>query len=308
MGKIDWTRVLDLKQAGSNLRREFYGDWYNDPWGWPELRYMASSAQETLTQHLDNIVSRSITPISVPKEGWGTRPAVVLDIVDRFAYQALVDNLSVDLIGDLSSSVYGWRLPVTGPSKGCYSHQDIQWHNYRAHISDATFEFEVGLTSDIASCFANINTVAACSLIQDKTPRGRVPDALVELLTVMSAASPRRGLPQRSTASAVIANAFLSVLDVILSDHAKESTMRLTIGAANDPKDEWLSFVRWMDDMWLFGDNEGDLRSAQRELQAAAESIGLSLNTAKTAVYSGDELRTLALSIEHSAVDLVRRV
>jgi hypothetical protein len=58
-----------------------------------------------------------------------------------------------------------------------------------------------------------------------------------------------------------------------------------------------------MDDVWLFGVEESALRSAQYDLQSAAQSVGLNLNSAKTHVYTGRELYEKAREIEHSAVD-----
>jgi len=52
-----------------------------------------------------------------------------------------------------------------------------------------------------------------------------------------------------------------------------------------------------------FGYDAGAARRAQMDLQAAALSIGLNLNYAKTDVLEGPEVATQAKEIEHSAVD-----
>lgn len=106
--------------------------------GWPELEFISSSAPEMLVEHLRSTGVFRAALIDVPKENWGVRPAVVLNILDRLTYQALVDRLSVDLIGDLSPSVYGWRLPPDSTERGEYSHNNIQWDAYRDHLSVAT--------------------------------------------------------------------------------------------------------------------------------------------------------------------------
>lgn len=61
--------------------------------------------------------------------------------------------------------------------------------------------------------------------------------------------------------------------------------------------------MRWMDDMWLFGKDVSAMRRAQIELQSAAQSIGLHLNSAKTEVYEGADVSACAMNIEHSAID-----
>ena len=58
-----------------------------------------------------------------------------------------------------------------------------------------------------------------------------------------------------------------------------------------------------MDDMWLFGRDPASMRKAQLELQHAARSLGLNINSAKTEVLEGDDVADCAMEIEHSAVD-----
>ncbi|MDT4935429.1 MAG: hypothetical protein QOK11_3321, partial [Pseudonocardiales bacterium] len=60
----------------------------------------------------------------------------------------------------------------------------------------------------------------------------------------------------------------------------------------------------WMDDIWLFlFDDPAAARQAQRELQNAAQEVGLHLNSAKTDLLEGPHVAEEALNIEHSAVD-----
>jgi hypothetical protein len=37
---IDWLATLDVKRAVANCYTDIRGDWYRDPWGWPELSWM----------------------------------------------------------------------------------------------------------------------------------------------------------------------------------------------------------------------------------------------------------------------------
>ena len=105
-------------------------------------------------------------------------------------------------------------------------------------------------------------------------------------------------------ASAVIANMYLTPLDQRISAYNEENSQGKSSGngvfASLLP--DHLS-VRWMDDIWVFGTDEGLLRNLQVNLQKAARDYGLELNASKTGVYHGDELTELALRINHSAVD-----
>jgi hypothetical protein len=72
----------------------------------------------------------------------------------------------------------------------------------------------------------------------------------------------------------------------------------------------WWKFVtrggaacRWMDDLWLFGNDPGKLRRAQLDIESVLRELGLNLNSAKTDVLEGDRLVTEAQQMAHSAVD-----
>lgn len=302
MASINWERALDVKTAVANVRSEFPGDWHLDPWGWPELEFITSSAPEMLVEHLRSTDVFRAALVDVPKENWGVRPAVVLNILDRLTYQALVDRLSVDLIGELSPSVYGWRLPPNSEERGEYSHNNIQWDAYRDHLSVATAFFESGLRTDLVSCFASIPIDHVLAAISERVSQGAISKRLFAFLEGMSRMPERSGLPQRSLASAVIANMYLSPIDDLLTHHSLEvPTLGLLGMKRKSPRRR--SWTRWMDDVWLFGSNSADLRRAQVELQDVARSIGMHINSAKTEVLEGNDLFETALAIEHSAVD-----
>jgi hypothetical protein len=302
---IDWAQALDIPQARKNVESEFYGDWYNDPWGWPELAFLTKYGASEITEHLNGSSTRQSALLDVPKANWGYRPAVVVDPLDRLVYQALVDRLSLDLIGELPPSVYGWRLPAVGPQRGQYSHNDLQWDAYRSHLGAASGLLEAALTTDVVSCFASIDVDRVSEAVAERCKKGAPVNRLLLMLQSFDANTPERtGLVQRSTASAVLANMFMSVLDDVMDAYAVDlpSIVLPTRGVTPRRKAK-RSWLRWMDDMWLFGTDASTMRRAQIELQSAARSIGLQLNSAKTEVYEGNDVFVHAMNIEHSAVD-----
>src|ERR671918_1635821 len=156
MAKIDWAMALDLERAVGNLRTEMPGDWHQDPWGWPELGYLLKKEPSLAYQHCGARGAQQAALLDVPKENWGTRPAVILDIADRLVYQALVDKVSLDLIGDLSPNAFGWRLPAVAPKAGTYSHNNKQWDGYTGHFKRLGSWYTVALRTDLVSFFASI--------------------------------------------------------------------------------------------------------------------------------------------------------
>lgn len=301
---MDWSKTIDVPNAITNIRTEFVGDWHLDPWGWPELDLIKKNPS-ILWENLNAEGARRAGLIDVPKENWGSRPAVVLDILDRLTYQCLVDRLSVDLIGNLHSSVHGWRLAPGETKRGRYSHNNFQWRGYRSHLSQAGSFYEAALTTDIVSCFASMPIDVVRSQVEDKAAKSKVSARLFSILEGFDQIPERTGLPQRSLASAVLANMALEPLDDLL-DHYAEDVPELGLliqhpkGAKPRRRRSW---TRWMDDMWLFGDEAALLRSAQRELQEVARSIGLNINSGKTEVLEGSDVYDRAMQIEHSAVD-----
>lgn len=300
MASIDWARALDFQRAAANVRSEFYGDWYEDPWAWPEIDHVLKYEPSLLVDRLNASDFRSPALIDIPKENWGSRPAVVLDILDRLAFQSLVDRSSVDLIGDLDASVYGWRLHPSNAQRGAYSHNNLQWDAYREHLAAATF-YDAALRTDLVSCFASVPLDLLQGALDERLAKGAVCNRLLSMLEGFSRTPSRSGVPQRSLASAVIVNMYLSPIDDVLRHHSAEIPRLSLLGEKKEPKRR--SWLRWMDDLWLFGDDASQLRRAQLELQSVARSLGMHTNSAKTEVLEGPDVAEHALQIEHSAVE-----
>jgi hypothetical protein len=296
MPGVNWSNALDLGRAVNNVQSEFPGDWHQDPWGWPELTFFLKTDPALVYEHCRSTGAHRAALLDVPKENWGTRPAVVLNTLDRVVYQALVDRLSVDLIGELDANVFGWRLHPNGPDKGAYSHNDKQWEGYRTHLTVLGATQTVALTTDIVSFFANIPIEGILAEVDDRTSRSAPQKRLCDLLAAFDANPDRSGLPQRSLASAVLANTYLRSLDDMLAHYATP----INLFGSSLP---YRSFARWMDDIWYFCRDPAEARQVQTDLQSAALALGLNLNTAKTDVLEGDDVAAEALQIEHSAVD-----
>jgi Reverse transcriptase (RNA-dependent DNA polymerase) len=295
-----WIDGLNWPRALVNVRADLIGDWYRDPWGWPEYEHVESTGWKDVAARAENQGLRKVALIDVLKENFLTRPAVVMEPIDRLVYQALVDTMSKKLIGELPEWTYGWRLPRNGPEAGAYSPNDTEWKLYRSALSANVSWNDGGLKSDIVSCFASIPIDRLTEDIVRRGGGGALTSRLLDFLDSFDNVAGRSGLLQRSRASAVLANLYLSRLDLVLRDYRVllESNflgIQFTFGSGG--------VTRWMDDIWIFGEHESTLRDAQIRLQTAARDVGLELNSGKTGVYEGDALADEALSIQHSAVD-----
>lgn len=292
---MDWNTALNIERAQANVMNDAFGDWYKDPWGWPEIAWVVRNQASLVEARLNSRGTMRCVKIDVPKENYVTRPALILDGLDRLVYQALVDQLSAKLIGELSSFVYGWRLSRLSPESGRYLFNAKEWDRYREHLIAFSDYFPNGLATDVVSCFASISIDTLMEDIHAVQKTNKIVDRLEDLLRGWACINGRSGLPQRSWASCVLAHFFLRPIDDVLRRHAKSGySLARKSGAAAG---------RWMDDIWIFAKEEARVRDAQLHVQEQLEERGLRINVAKTHAYSGSELNDATREIEHSAAD-----
>src|SRR5438132_987481 len=167
MTNIDWLQVLDIKRSVANCRTDIFGDWYRDPWAWPELEWL-SGHPDPILQRLNSSGVRRLARIDVAKENFVLRPASVLDIVDRLVYQALVDRLSTKLLGGSPPWMFSWRLSRQKAVAGHYTDQGDEWKRYRDRLIDLSGMYTAALTTDIVSYFASIPSDHLASAIEQK--------------------------------------------------------------------------------------------------------------------------------------------
>jgi hypothetical protein len=299
---IDWAAKLQPPRAVTNLRHEMTGDWYRDPWGWPEYGFLLDGHEDMIASRANSNEVKRVVKIDVPKENFGIRPAVIIEPLDRVLYQCLVDSVSENLISGLSPWVHGWRLRRGNPASGEYSPNRYEWKEYRRHLKEAGLYCNCGLKTDLVSCFASIPVDRVCEDITRKAGSTGEATRLIQMLRAFDNIQGRGGLVQRSTASAVLANMYLERLRRPLGDHVDRENGG-PLGSLIE-----MPVLRWMDDIWIFGDEEAELRSLQVDLQGAAREAGLELNLGKTKMYTEETLWEAVSKFEHSAIDAALKI
>src|SRR5258708_31389053 len=159
---IDWLNALNPGRTMHNLRVDITGDWFRDPWGWPEYDYVLDGHLDQLGARARATGTRRVAKIDVPKENFGIRPAVVLDPIDRMLFQGLVDMNTSKLIGKLSPWVHGWRLRREDPKSGDYSPNDAEWGLHRGQLKISALFSDFALTTHIVSSFPSIPLHRLC--------------------------------------------------------------------------------------------------------------------------------------------------
>ncbi len=167
---VDWANIMDFSLASANVTTELFGDWYRDPWGWPEIPWLATrDGIPHLIRRLNASDVRRSSRIDVAKENFGTRPAVVLDPTDRVVYQALVDLHSVKLGAATAAFVHGWRLSRKSAVRGKWLDNGDEHERFRGQLSALSSHYDALLKTDVVSCFSSMSV-------------DRVRDALFESL------------------------------------------------------------------------------------------------------------------------------
>jgi hypothetical protein len=272
----EWADILDVKRAVATATTEMFGDWLRDPWSWPELKYLANDPS-LLVDRLNSRQAR-FERLSVPKVNFGTRPAVVQDPVDRVVYHAVVNSISARVTGDLAPFVRGWRLSRTEPKAGLYLRNQQEWLDFIASRREAVDEQGSVLATDITNFFGSVDSNRLSELVFRKAGNVLPANALHLIISSFNALPDRSGIPQRSVASSVLANAYLGPIDDLLSRYASMTNADV---------------ARWMDDVWVFGGDHEQLRCLQLDLQDELRNLGLEINLGKTRIREGDEARSL---------------
>jgi hypothetical protein len=163
----------------------------------------------------------------------------------------------------------GWRLDHWAPAR-------VAW---RRTLRRAIREADRGTTfavADVHDCYGSISPETIRMLLG---PEAAQAVALLRQLHDRGV----RGLPIGPDPSAILANAALSRLDHAIRPHGAR-------------------FVRWVDDVFLWGSGD-DVRRAVAALAPAAAEMGLGLHRDKTRILADrEEARTVMLGDRDSSI------
>ncbi|MFJ4102833.1 reverse transcriptase domain-containing protein [Amycolatopsis japonica] len=266
---------LDAAAGLMLWQEETYGDWYRDPWDWPECWWLRKY-QGTIDfkDHYDPSTRRlRIPPIfhlmDVPKSHLGIRPAVIQDPLSRFMYLTAAASVMPKIHAGLPDFVFGWRhRDDVDPSKLLTAEADEgekEWDMYLAHVREGESS-SAGLRADLTSFFASINVTDLLIRLKEALGVSAAYSIIDHVVDEHNKSSRRSGLSQRSFASAALANFFLRRVDNLLSKSFESGQAERV--------------ARWMDDIVAFGDSE-NLYQLYIELQEVVRTLGLELNTSK---------------------------
>ncbi len=268
---------LNIAKAAENVRGDVEGDWYQDPWGWPEIEWLGTKHSQRVLDRLKSEECSWSVPIDVPKREQGVRPGMVINPLDRIAYQCLADELSIEAAGNLPDWVHGWRLARSRSGKGVYESTKSEWKIFSKRIVSLCNDFRFTAHIDIQSFFADVDISILLSHLGRRYRNAAVLDRLETFLESWHRCPNRTGIPQRALASCVLSHVVLQSVDVYLD--------RLSNGG----RSKTFLASRWMDDIWLHSNNESSLSACVTEIEGILAQLRLSLNSEKTEVFESKD-------------------
>jgi hypothetical protein len=245
-----------------------------------------------------------------------TRFVPVLSAEDMVVYYMLVLSLQDYLIEDIDGVYGAYRSVPKGAKKAedPEKHDDIidpyfgetfskkawfkNWSQFTDLLRATCEDTSIGnyvLTSDVANFYDTIDVSRLINNIRNKVNTG---DEVVSLLgyflnfwdrRVKGYTASSKGIPQEiiTDASRIISNFYLNEFDKRFLDYCKN----------ND-----ILYIRWADDIVLFGKSRSHLEGAMHQASRMLLNIGLNFNASKTKHYSKRKFR------EYRALDLLKAV
>jgi len=270
---------LDIKRAAKTVLEDAKGDWYQDPWGWPEIRWLAEEQPQKVVERLSTASQGWTVAIDVPKGNGNVRPGIVVNPLDRIAFQCLADEVSIEAAGNLPSWVHGWRLTRASNKRGIYESNHTEWRNFSNRVSQSARSFKFTAHLDVQSFFSSVDTDQLLSVLARRYRKAPVLDRLDAYLNGWHDRPNGDGIPQRSFASSVLSHIVLRPVDSFID--------RLCNGGESG------SFVasRWMDDIWLHSDSERELQKCLVEVEQILKQAGLGLNSEKSGVFPAAQIK-----------------
>lgn len=267
---------IDLAEGARCVSAESFGDWYRDPWGWPE--FGQSFSEKIQLSDLRVAPSNRDSPLDLPiafhsfdmpKSYLGVRPAVVQDPLSRLLYTSAALSIAKDEHANLPDWVYGWRFRDNVLTK-----TTDEWTLYSESRATASEQAHSAQT-DITSCFASIRVESLLDQVSGGGGRTFRTGAIRAVVEAHDRLPHRSGLPQRSTASSLLAQYAFAPIDDLL--HTAISSGHIQ------------SARRWMDDISFEGPEASVVRLL-RALQEKGREVGLEINASKTRITLGAEL------------------
>lgn len=260
-------RQLDIPRALKHVRATDLNDlWVPDVLRWAD--HLATPGPVLLEASARATTGRcdAASEIEVPKTPMLTRPAVLVSLEDRIAYQAVVGALMPLIEAALSPRVYSSRADKTG--NYFFEKSTRQWVRWHRRVGKEVRHGGSWVAkTDLTAYFENVDHAI---LLSELASAGASPEVLATLRSFLKAWSrtPGRGLPQGPNASRALGNFYLAAVDSVM----------LTEG---------VNYWRYMDDVMIVGATKHEAVAGMRVFERQCRRRGLVISGHKTELLTG---------------------
>lgn len=268
---------LNVGRVINHLRRDLRDDWFPDVLNYSDsltVDFICSKLADLQQDPLKGYLATKRVVRDIPKAGGALRYSLETTLIDRFVYQALVEELARPLDALQSSHVFSHRCNF-GDRKEFFKPAVQQWSIFRYAVQRSGWQHWI-VEADLQNFYESISldelrktllqgVSEAEGDFKQKARRRYAADMLLQLLPMWCYA-PTHGLPQNRDASSFLANQYMRNID-------KEMAR------------EFPNYFRYMDDIRICVESRDEARRALVTLTRALRTIGLSLNSKKTKIY-----------------------
>jgi excisionase family DNA binding protein len=254
---LQYVKVTDLNEL-----------WVPDILRWTDfiakpVGLLADAASRAVTGSCD-----APTQIEVPKTPMLTRPAAMLTLADRVAFQALVSILLPATDAALSPRVYSSRATSRMPH--LFKKPTTQWVQWHRRVAKEVKAGAIWVAkTDLSAYFESIDHRI---LFEELSAVGASEEVLKPLRDFLKAWSrtPGRGLPQGPNASHALGNFYMAAVD--------EAVLHCNI-----------NYWRYMDDIMIVAPTKAEAMAGMRFFERECRKRGLVLNAHKTKLLTGGQ-------------------
>lgn len=233
--------------------------------------------------------------IYLPKPSGGLRPYTVLTVKDQVVYQAIINIIAEQLLPKVENRYYDkifGNLYAGENNIWFYKKWKDGYRKFNEHACKAFSSGKVFMASfDLVACYDSIDHKVLQYFLKEI---GVPQDLISQLLTCLSLWTSTdyneriyqgHGIPQGPMSSGLLSEVVLSSFDA----------ERRTPG---------VSYLRYVDDIWFFAENENDLRFELVRMDRICKKVGLFPQSSKIKIRRvkniEDELKTISNIFEDS--------
>ncbi len=257
---LDYKKALQFVQATD----------LNELWVPDLLRFRDALQDESIIakiaeRRVASLAFNPVVRIDVPKTLHSNRPAVLLDLPDRVALQAVVQAMSEPIEAHLGPNIFSSRRDRAG--KYFLEHGTRKWVRFKTAVRDHAEEMGEGAWVASADVSAYFEHVIHKILFEELSAAGAAGMPLKALRAMLSrwALVEGVGLPQGPNAARVLGNFYM-------------------VGVDNGMGGSEYGYFRFMDDVRIVAKTKPAAVAALREFERLCRARGLTVSSAKTSV------------------------